>query len=238
MEPNDETIPNEQPAPDTDAAEDAPDDMEELDEPDLLDAPGPILNELDPIPDAPDDGEVEDAMLAEETDEDEHDPDDDIADPPAPIAWDLLTPEQAEDEWVILNEWVHWLRKRFALPAVILPPFWYRHGEMVEELSALHTHYLGAYHPRQDGSAPIGWMTDFAATKERLRDLVTVAGTRLDRDRPTRQTIWPGEDDDTDNNEVTINDREADFRAFVAADIERRYEYEATLDELETEAEA
>ncbi len=42
-------------------------------------------------------------------------------------------------------------------------------------------------------SAPIGWLADFHATQARLREWVALSGTRLDRDRPTRQTVWPGE---------------------------------------------
>src|SRR5690625_7817495 len=72
---------------------------------------------------------------------------------------------------------------------------WHRHPELHWELSALHTHWLNAYDPQQNGSAPIGWHRDFADARQRLRDWVAASGTRLDRDRPTRQTIWAGEDD-------------------------------------------
>ena len=42
--------------------------------------------------------------------------------------------------------------------------------------------------------APLGWHRDFADARQRLRDWVAASGTRLDRDRPTRQTAWPGEE--------------------------------------------
>ena len=61
---------------------------------------------------------------------------------PHPINWDLLTAADAEHEWLTLNEWVHWLRKTYGLPASIVPPFWHRHRELVWELSALHLHWL------------------------------------------------------------------------------------------------
>lgn len=162
---------------------------------------------------------------------DEHDIDADDADldaadalpePPHPINWDLLGPADAEHEWLTLNEWVHWLRKTYSLPAAIVPPLWHRHRELVWELSALHLHWLGAYDPEQDGSAPLGWHADFALARERLRDWVTISGTRLDRDRPTRQTVWPGEEPDGEMQETPITDREEDFYQFVTADIERR----------------
>ena len=73
-------------------------------------------------------------------------------------------------------------------------------------------HWLGAYDPQQHGSAPIGWHRDFTDARERLRDWVAASGTRLDHDRPIRQTIWPGEPpDDTPDGETLITDRHEDF---------------------------
>ena len=61
-------------------------------------------------------------------------------------------------------------------------------SELVWEPSALHLHWLAAYDPEQNGSAPLGWHRDFSDARLRLRDWVAASGTRLDRDRPTRQT--------------------------------------------------
>lgn len=116
-----------------------------------------------------------------------------LAEPPHPINWNLLTADEAEAEWLELNRWVDWLRHTYGLTAAVIPPLWHRHPEMVWELSALHLHWLCAYDPDQNGSAPLGWHRDFADTRHRLREWVANCGTRLDRDRPTRQTSWPGE---------------------------------------------
>ncbi len=48
------------------------------------------------------------------------------------------------------------------------------------------------------------------------------SGTRLDRDRPTRQTTWPGEDSGPVIDDVVLTDRSADFEAFVTSDVARR----------------
>lgn len=149
-----------------------------------------------------------------------------VAEPPHPVNWNLLTAEEAEAEWAELDRWVTWLRHTYGLPASVLPPFWHRHPELVWELSALHIHWLCAYDPEQNGSAPSGWHRDFADTRARLRDWVAASGTRLDRDRPTRQTSWPGEDPAPAIEDVVIADRNEDFRVFVAADIARRQEAE------------
>ena len=111
-------------------------------------------------------------------------------------------------------------------PASVIPPFWYRHWELVFELSALHLHWIASYDPEQDGSGPIAWHTDFALARERLRDWVATCGTRLDRDRPTRQTTWPGEEPQAPIEDEMIPDRAADFVAFVAADVQARQDFE------------
>lgn len=149
-----------------------------------------------------------------------------LAEPPHPINWNLLRANDAEHEWLELNSWVNWLRRTYGLPASVVPPFWYRHLELVWELSALHLHWLSAYDPDQNGSAPIAWHHDFTEARQRLRDWVAASGTRLDRDRPTRQTVWPGEDAAEPVEDVIIPNRDEDFVAFVRADVERRQQME------------
>jgi hypothetical protein len=152
-------------------------------------------------------------------------PDDrDLPEPPHPVNWNTLPAEEAEAEWYALNEWVNWLRTTYGLSASIVPPYWHRHPELVWELSALHLHWLGAYDPQQHGSAPIGWHRDFADARDRLREWVAMCGTKLDRDRPTHQTLWPGEPepDDARGGEVAITNRDEDFAWFVHQDVEHR----------------
>lgn len=123
----------------------------------------------------------------------------------------------------------------YGLPASVLPPFWHHHPELVWELSALHLHWLGAYDPEQNASAAIGWHRDFADARARLRDWVAASGTRIDRDRPTRQTTWPGEEPGPPVEDVVIADRDAEFVEFVHAQVRRRQEAEdafyASLDD-------
>ncbi|MFI8595209.1 hypothetical protein ACIGCK_12390 [Microbacterium sp. NPDC078428] len=149
------------------------------------------------------------------------------APPPSPVNWNLITAHQAEEEWMLLNGWVNWLRATYGLPAATIPPMWHRHWELIWELSALHTHWLTCYHPTRDGSAPLLWHADFAAACARLRNWVTINGSKLDRDRPTRQTTWPGEDPVDDGDEEMIVDRDEDFVNFVVDDVQQRAAAEA-----------
>ena len=149
-----------------------------------------------------------------------------LPEPPHPINWNLLTADEAETEWLELNVWVNWLRRTYGLPASVIPPLWHRHSELVWELSALHLHWLSAYDPEQNGSAPLGWHRDFAEARLRLRDWVAASGTRLDRDRPTRQTAWPGEEPGEPVEHVVIAHRDEDFVQFVIDDVARRRQAE------------
>ena len=142
--------------------------------------------------------------------------------PLRPINWNLLSADEALAEWMDLNGWVDWLRKSFGLPPAVVPPLWHRHDELVWELSALHTHWLSAYDSESSPSSPIGWLRDFAEARHRLREWVSTAGCRLDRDRPTRQTTWPGEALIETSAEVEITDRYADFIRFVNDDVDAR----------------
>lgn len=150
-----------------------------------------------------------------------------LGQPPAPINWNLLTADEADFEWHDLDSWTKWIKASHGLSPAIVPPYWHRHDELVWELSALHTHYLACYHETASPSAPIGWVRDFEASRVRLRDWVSICGTRLDRDRPTRQTVWPGELAEPTVGEVEIRDRDRDFEEFVRQDVQRRRLIEA-----------
>jgi hypothetical protein len=142
--------------------------------------------------------------------------------PPGPINWNLLDAPTAAIEWRDLDMFVTWLKNTFGLPPAIVPPYWHRHDELIWELSALHTHFLACYGDAASPSAPVAWMREFADCRQRLRDWVAICGTRLDRDRPTRQTPWPGEPVTSVAGEVEIADRAADFKKFVHEDVSRR----------------
>lgn len=142
--------------------------------------------------------------------------------PLRPINWNLLTADEAMAEWTDLDAWVDWLRLSYGLPPTVVPPYWHRHDELVWELSALHTHWLNAYDSEGTPSGPIGWHRDFAEARNRLREWVSTAGCRLDRDRPTRQTTWPGEAPRDSGGEVEIVNRYADFLLFVHEDAAAR----------------
>lgn len=142
--------------------------------------------------------------------------------PDGPINWLTLGPEEARSALLDLNRWVDFVRVAYGLPPTVIPPFWHRHDELIWELSALHLHWLNAYDPHASLSSPSHWHSDFAAARLRLRDWVATNGTRLDRDRPTRVTAWPGEPPYAVTSELEIANREDDFRDFLHEDFLQR----------------
>ena len=140
----------------------------------------------------------------------------------AVINWHDLDPDDARNQWVRLDRWVGQLRTDYGLAPNVIPPLWHRHPELVWELSALHTFWLNAYSPGAQATSPLMFQRYFAETRTRLREWVSTCGTKLDTDRPTRQTAWPGQAPYISPPEQPIVDRQADFDAFVAADVARR----------------
>jgi hypothetical protein len=147
---------------------------------------------------------------------------------PRTINWNALTPENLEQELLALNEWVDWLRHAYGLPPQIIPPMWHRHPELIWELSALRQHWLICYDQQAKGNMGVVWHNDFAAARERLRDWVSISGSRLDRDRPTRVTAWPGGEAEEwtppDTTEQPVTERNSDFIAFVLDAVRARGE--------------
>ena len=71
--------------------------------------------------------------------------------------WSAMGPMGAENLWRRLATWVGWLRGRYPL-AEALPGCWWRHPELVEEITALHLAWRAAYSdPTASLSAPIDW---------------------------------------------------------------------------------
>jgi len=156
---------------------------------------------------------------------------------PRTINWRKLTPEDLEQELLDLNEWVDWLRHEYGLPAQEIPPMWHRHSELLWELSALRQHWLTCYDQQAKGNMGVVWHAEFAAGRERLRSWVSTSGTRVDRDRATRITEWPGGEAEDftapDTSERPVTNRSADFVAFVTEAVQdRQAEQNAAVQEI------
>ena len=124
---------------------------------------------------------------------------------PTPITWRInaddptrtLDADTAQAAWDDLRVFVDWLVDRYALDHKTVPPCWYRHGALVDELTALWGAWETAYWPYASAADAAGWMQVFANTRMRLNEWAGRRGCRPDDHRPDRprellddQAIW------------------------------------------------
>lgn len=82
---------------------------------------------------------------------------------PSRFCWDGLDRAAAARLWEELVRWVDWLRYRYEVVEKI-PPCWYRHPRLVEELTALMAAHRAAYHQlHAEGKPGLPYWTDMAA---------------------------------------------------------------------------
>ena len=103
-----------------------------------------------------------------------------------PVNWRELHDSDARDAWDALRDWVEWVTSRYDIPEVIVPTCWWRHGALVEELSALYTAWQVSFDPTDAGFGPIGWHERFAVARPRLKAAYPGSCINGHRDRTTR----------------------------------------------------
>lgn len=98
--------------------------------------------------------------------------------PPLPILWAAHTPESCRHLFEDLELWVTWLVDHYSLDRRFVPECWARHWELVEELSALHLAWEGAYATTAHADAALTWHERLALARTRLADWVARTGCR------------------------------------------------------------
>ncbi|MGX5771760.1 hypothetical protein ACWKWN_13500 [Microbacterium trichothecenolyticum] len=101
-----------------------------------------------------------------------------------PVDWRNLSGEDAQNAWEELRKWVEWFTVRYNVPVSIVPACWWRHGALVEELSALHILHKAAFDPADTGFGPIGWHERLAAAQPRLRQAGAGCSSSHNEHRP------------------------------------------------------
>lgn len=125
--------------------------------------------------------------------------------------WQTQGVAGAEALWVQLAAWVAWLRNRYPL-AKQVPGCWWRHPELIEELTALHLAWRAAYaDPQAPPTGPADWHDRWLpGTVHRLTHTWHACPDGEHRDRT------PGvyADQGVDNEDA--------FRAHLTADVDAR----------------
>ena len=85
--------------------------------------------------------------------------------------WRDLPADEMPGEWDRLRAFVEWFVPRYELSESDIPPCWYRHGRLVEELSALRSAWDASFIVETDGGlGPIGWHERYALARVRMRE--------------------------------------------------------------------
>lgn len=92
------------------------------------------------------------------------------------VNWRELDNETAHDVWVDLREWVEWFTLRYQVSPTVVPDCWWKHGWLVEELSALRSAHRALFDPHDTGLGPIGWHERYALAAERIKKASSSAG--------------------------------------------------------------
>ncbi|MGC0371304.1 hypothetical protein [Microbacterium sp. SLBN-111] len=98
------------------------------------------------------------------------------------VNWRTIDPETAVDEWQRLRDWVEWFTVRYTIASSAIPNCWWRHGGLVEELSALHSAWVASFDPSDAGLGPIGWHERLAVARARWREVYNGGCTTTHRD--------------------------------------------------------
>jgi hypothetical protein len=126
-----------------------------------------------------------------------------------PIRWADLDAETAHRTWAALYDWVTWLLDRYAIRE-IPRPCWYKHGLIVEELTALWLAWQGAYAQDSTSATALIWHEHLDHSRDRIRLRLVSQGNcaTAGHQPPALQPHGP--------------EIRADFAAFCSADTEQR----------------
>ncbi|WP_052434175.1 hypothetical protein [Streptacidiphilus melanogenes] len=115
--------------------------------------------------------------------------------PGAAVSWHNLTPQQRSVLWPQFVVWTLWLADRYEVTNDQIPrQCWWKHGALVEELTALWTSHQSAYAAEEDaGSAPYLWQDALSRAIERIGRL-WLGSCRNGQHKERHRQPWIGEE--------------------------------------------
>lgn len=112
---------------------------------------------------------------------------------PKPVRFYEMDNEELRRVISELNEWVRWLVEEFKIPSKEIPPCWYKHHAVLEELQALYSLYLVNFHEAQSAAASIQFMVNLSMSRPRLAEWISHTGCTVRDHKPSGPYagIWP-----------------------------------------------
>ncbi len=123
----------------------------------------------------------------------------DVPPQPATVAWEALNANDYRTTLEALGQWLQWLVPTYRVPPSVIPPCWFLHPGLIEELGHLWTGWQVTRHPESGvGMIGLDWDNHRERSTARLRELVGTAGCngtshsakpdpKLNRDKPLWQ---------------------------------------------------
>lgn len=107
-----------------------------------------------------------------------HDPDrSDQTVLPCTVPWDSLSATDYRSAITDLGSWLVWLVPTYRIPPSVIPPCWFLHPGLIEELGHLWTGWRVTRHPESGvGMVGLEWDGHRERATGRLRELVATAG--------------------------------------------------------------
>ena len=104
--------------------------------------------------------------------------------PPIPmvVCWDDLDPSTYTRQLTELADWIGWLRATYRIPATVIPPCWFTHPGIREDIGHLWTGWLLTRHPDTGvGMIGLDWDQRRDAAISRLREATAITGCSATR---------------------------------------------------------
>ncbi len=104
--------------------------------------------------------------------------------PPVPmvVCWDDLPPDEYTHQLAELADWIGWLRSTYRIPSTVLPPCWFTHPGLREDIGHLWTGWLLTRHPDAGvGMIGLDWDQRREAAIGRLREATAITGCTATR---------------------------------------------------------
>jgi len=104
--------------------------------------------------------------------------------PPVPmvVCWDDLSPDQYTHQLADLADWIGWLRVTYRVPASVIPPCWFTHPGIREDVGHLWTGWLLTRHADAGvGMIGLDWDQRRESAISRLREATAITGCTATR---------------------------------------------------------
>jgi hypothetical protein len=104
--------------------------------------------------------------------------------PPIPmvVCWDDLDPTTYAHQLTELADWIRWFRATYRIPATVIPPCWFTHPGLREDIRHLWTGWLLTRHSDAGvGMIGLDWDQRREAAISRLREATAIAGCTATR---------------------------------------------------------